>query len=1202
MEETVASSQKLVLPPPIVESQAYLDEIEDWVPGEIEVDDHGRLFKKYLRYEGFLDFLSRGFDIWATKVIPRQLLTHHLDIGKAKAYFENVVLDRPKLVVSKETKILWPKVCRDTELDYSGALYADLVLYVDEKAVERIEKVFLGMIPIMLGSEYDNLKGLSKTELLSKGEDPYDPFHYFIVKGTEKVLLLDEKISAMKILIFENSSRDTSPGIYLANMTNETMRGSNVVSIVMLSNSILHLRLSLLGKDNTLNLLTVFKLMGIEDPDEILKFIVSFTKPEWSRRVLEKLNRTYLEFRELGDPVEYITKIKSIPRKPYNERKADILTMFREELFPQVKPIPTEDKRKLSMLAQMTVRLLEFMAGFRPLDDRDSWVNKRLDAANESMRQLFQTAYNDLMRTLQKEITTKNLADLGIISQKVNGKIITDAFHTSFSSNNWGNGYYRPKNIVDMLKRDNLLEAYSHLSKVRVRGNEKSHGAHSRMVQPTACGFVCPAETPERGPCGVTKNLSITASLTARDPETDILIYEIVNSYISSEKTELNMAKCWFNGIFLGWCPGIMLKEKIVNARRKREIPLHTSVILDRDDTLTISTITSRLSRPLLIVNPESHRLVIDEKDLWGASFDTLIAEEVVEYLDPAEQEFALIAQTIWQLDERIKIYTNVYNDLARAYAKKAVILGEQYLPPEITGRFTEEEFKGFMKEVEEVSTLEAAEDEISNNRNLLSKIAGRRWFTHCDLEPLAQWGYSTSIIPLANHNLAPRLTFEAKMGTQALMTYHSQQLYRFDASMKSLAFPTQSYFETHVSEELGFADLGRGPLPSVIAVLTYWGWNQEDAFIINEHALELGHFRYIAEFSVRAIEKSEKEEEEIIKRPVLPRQNPEYSYENLDENGIARPGSVVKPRDALIGMVRRNKVTGEEKNITIFMPENKSGIIDAVYISGEKRKRIVSVRVRDTRIPQKGSKFALRPSQKGTAGLVMAAKDMPFNAQGISPDIIINPLAFPSRMTVGTILEIIISKALAVRAARWNAASFRSFDINLFAEQLERFGYHRYGEETLYSGITGQKMKASVYMGVALVQRLKHDVEDKIQSRGKTHIDPRTRQPPRGRKRGGGLRFGEQETWAMISHGAAYTLKERLCEASDASPIIFCTVCGDEAIINHVDKNYECRLCGAKGIDNFARGTLPYIQKHLNDILHGANIGIRYRLRKVEE
>lgn len=1344
-QETMTTPTDVSFPPPINILESLLENIEPYVPGDIQTDQHGHLYKKYLAYNGFLKFLTDGFDTWVTKVLPLQLRSRVIAVGDTYIYFEGGTLEKPMLSLSGQQALpMYPIIARRRNLDYFGAYYADLVqVDQNEEEIARQSRVFLGMIPIPIGSNFDHLSELDDVGKLAKGECPSDPGGYFIARGTDKVILFHEKLSAMKPLMYNGKK----PGEIVCSMTNETIYGSSVVWVIKTKNNLLRLKLTSLSKDNMVNLLSVFAALGMQDPTEITNFILSFTQERWADKVRGKLNATLVEYLDLGDPIVHIANASNMTKEQYSIQKKKIVDMLQRDLFPQIKPVEEENTRRLAMLAQMAIRILEHAAGFRKLDSRDDWSNKRLDPAAESLKQLFQIAFNMMMDEFEKEISGKGHTTLVSIYQKFKPAIITKAFTTSLTSNNFGiKGLYQ-KNIVEQLKNTNLLDVFSHLTRVRVTGQDRPHSTAPRMVQPTACGFICPAETQEREGCGIVKNIALTSVLTIYDPDTDVLILDFIEEDVKLTKTEYNTSKCWFNGIFYGWVPGKDLREKLVNARRGcqgedqercRILPEQMSVVLDRDDTLHITTTSSRLSRPLLIFNRETKNLVIAEKNLWNEPFDVLLLEGAVEYLDAFEQNVhAVIAESIWAVEDLQNILNDAYDALIKSYARLSVAQETTELPDKISALITEEDFKDIIGGITEEVDIEIANKEVNFAMEQVITAMKRLNYTHCEYDPQAIWGYAASAIPLPNHSVAPRITYQClsfetlvltpdgykeigflkdgdkvvtidpktyhrfvtriknhfiidpkehnkklyeittingrkiqatgdhpfltdngwirvneldvnrhhllmsigddishdtitgitlvksrlvadfeteaethsfitedgfishncKMGTQSVGIYHSQQRYRFPTSIKRLAFPTRSVFETQSSREMGFLDLPTGT-EATIALISA-AWNQEDSFIINRAALDFGRFRYIKEFSKSVTEKKEGDIEEIITFPPVRPGEPKERYNNLDKDGIIKIGSFINPHDAIIGRVRRNIITGQEDNASIYAGIGEYGIVDEVLITKSKEeKKIVTVKIRNVRIPQRGDKFALRPSQKGTLGIILDPEDMPRSANGLIPDIIMNPLAFPSRMTAGTLIEILGSKVGVLTGNRFNTTAFRPVNLNEVMNTLSMIGYHRQGDEIFYSGITGKPMKGYVFTGVTYIQKLKHDVEDKIQARAKGNVVPTTRQPVQGRILEGGQRFGEMETWAMMSHGAASVLKERLCDSSDASQIVYCTTCGTIAVTNHVDQKYECRICGDKG--NFARGTVPHVMNLMNQYLSGINSGVRYRFQEV--
>jgi len=223
---------------------------------------------------------------------------------------------------------------------------------------------------------------------------------------------------------------------------------------------------------------------------------------------------------------------------------------------------------------------------------------------------------------------------------------------------------------------------------------------------------------------------------------------------------------------------------------------------------------------------------------------------------------------------------------------------------------------------------------------------------------------------------------------------------------------------------------------------------------------------------------------------------------------------------------------------------------------------KMVKVRIRSVRIPQVGDKFASRHGQKGIVGMLYKQSDLPFTEEGIVPDIIMNPHAIPSRMTIGHLLESLLSKVSALEGLIGDGTPFSNLKIKTVSDRLEKLEYNKYGWEVMYNGFTGGKIKSPIFIGPTYYQRLKHLVDDKIHSRARGPVQILTRQPSEGRSRDGGLRFGEMERDCMISHGSAIFLKDRLMDQSDAFEIFVCDLCGFLAIGNRKQDIFECKNC----------------------------------------
>jgi DNA-directed RNA polymerase II subunit RPB2 len=327
-----------------------------------------------------------------------------------------------------------------------------------------------------------------------------------------------------------------------------------------------------------------------------------------------------------------------------------------------------------------------------------------------------------------------------------------------------------------------------------------------------------------------------------------------------------------------------------------------------------------------------------------------------------------------------------------------------------------------------------------------------------------------------------------------------------------------------------------------------------------------------------------------------------ERRYSSIDENGLPKLGSFVKEGDCLIGKVRKNLTTNQIENASSFVEVKQEGVVDRVLVStNPEGARVVKVKIRQIRKPVLGDKFASRFAQKGTIGMILPDEDMPFTASGVRPDLIINPHALPSRMTIGKMIEIVTSKVAAFTGERVNATAFRNFNTEEFMRNLTQYGYSSSGKERMYSGFDGKPLEARIFTGPCYYQALRHQVADKVQMRARGFVSQLTHQPVGGRKRGGGQRVGEMERDAIISHGASAFLQERLCLVSDAFETVYCSTCGTMAIANHLDDKYVCRSCDSDK-NEFGKICIPYSFKLMSQLLAGANYKIAFKTEKVNK
>lgn len=971
--------REMPLSPPLTRKVKAAEFSEDNTPGEIKIDESGRLLNSYFVYEGQLGSLVDFYDNWTSNILPMQLASRNLSLPEGPVTFENLIIQRPMIKAANGVPVpLYPQDARNLGYSYTADLYVDIVLNKGQPNEERANKRFIGKIPVMLGSELDWLSIKSEKEKTELGESIDDPVSYFIIKGTEKVVLIQEKLRANRFFLFNSAGK----GGVVCKITNNTLLGSSQITMLQGKNSgAIKVHLGFMGKKNpadklgsTVGVFQIFRMLGVKTPKEMLSYISLFTKPENMKRIFVTLQASFVKLSKIGDDIEYISKKKGIGSLDYNLKKADIMNDLLAQLFPQV---PKENVQgKLYMLSIMTVRLLEYIIGVRELDDRDDWGNKQLVPAAKSLELLFSSIWKEVITQAQNEIEDKKLSGLKSAERVINSNTVTDNFLESFTANNWGvqSSYMAKENITDILKRDSVQAVWAHLTVVNVPTDRKTKSAKVRMVNSTQLGYIDPADTPEGENCGLTKHTAMTLYISLDRPEN--VVVELLGKYVSDTPTEQTPNPYILNGVFQGWVAGKELKSYAIALKRNRRLFKDTCIVLERDGFFNIYTDSCRPTRPLLVV--ENGNLVYTQKSLQGSDFDTLLREGAVEYVDAWEQDTIMLAQNMDSVAMRkadIEMATRAVNDA------KYVLENSKTNDPE---------------EIKNMQTI------VSQNQEILNELVRKLPYTHAEMDPMAIFGISVALIPLPEHNPGPRLTYQAGMGKQALGIYHSNHALRFDTTSKMLAYPSRPLFETQMYDAIG---LGNRPSGStvIVAITTYAGFSQEDAIIMAKGAIDRGLFRSIVYKTYKSVLKKTKEVIEKFGRPEIKKEE-EGRYAAIDANGLPKLGSFVKEGDCLIGKVRTNLLTRKVENASSFVEVKQEGIVDRVLVStNAEGNQVVKVKIRQVRKPVMGDKFASRYAQKGTIGLIIPDEDMPFTADGIRPDIIINPHCFVGDTPVET-------------------------------------------------------------------------------------------------------------------------------------------------------------------------------------------------------
>ncbi len=1086
-------------------SSEKLSNADKWIILKSLFDEKGLVRQHLDSYNNFIEYEMQIIVDESGEVIP--------DIPGFKIKFGKIKIGVPKVrEADGATMEITPIEARIRELSYAADITLEMTpITIDERTqreeAEETLDIYIGKIPIMLKSCRCPLESLSEQELINRGEDPLDPGGYFIINGTERVLVTQEDLAPNRILA-EEASRSSS-ATHQAKVFSTRSGFRAPVTIERKKDG--NLRVSFPSVPGKIPLAILMRSLGLHSDKEIFEAI---SENEEIQKELIPVIDVASEIQVLKDPeksqqnaLDYIGKRVAIGQtKDYRIRRA--LQVLDRYLLPHIGNAEEDRIKKAYYLGQMAQKVMELALSLREPDDKDHYANKRLKLAGELFTSLFRVAFLNLVKDIKYQLErTAVRGRAPNIKTAVRADVITERIRHALATGNWVGG---KAGVSQLLNRTNHVGTLSHLRRVISPLSRSQPHFEARDLHPTQWGKICPAETPEGPNCGLVKNLGLASIISVGADERiieNILIDLGVIPINEVKNVKGDKVKVFLNGKLVGihqqYNPFIrQLREK----RRKGEIGQHVNIgYYHESKEIQINCDAGRATRPLfvlknknLLVSKDDIEKLKQNKYIWS----DLVQKGVIEYLDAEEEENAYIAM------------------------------------------------------FEEDMTAE---------------------HTHLEISPAAILGICASIIPFPEHNQSPRNTYEAGMVKQALGLFAANMHLRLDTRGHTLHYPQQPLVKTSPMEIIGINKRPAGQ-NFIIGMMSFEGFNIEDAIIINKASIERGlarsHFFRTYDAEERKYPGGEVDKFEIPERGVRGFKSAE-SYRLLSEvDGIIEPETQVNGGDVLIGRTSPPRFIKSYEEFELMQPNrretsknmrhNEKGIVDTVIISETvDGNKLVKIKVRDLRIPELGDKFSSRHGQKGVLGLVVEQADMPYTASGVIPDIIVNPHAMPSRMTLGQLFEGISGKIACTTGKLGDATAFEWTNITKLQEQLVDAGFEFNGREVMYNGITGDKYEAGIYCAPIYYQKLYHLVADKLHARARGPVQILTRQPTEGRAREGGLRFGEMERDCLVGHGSALLLKERLLDESDRTVILVCEKCGLLAVYDrNRDKRY-CPVCG---------------------------------------
>ena len=1096
--------------------------------------------------------------------------------------FKNFQIFRPQIHENNgATKIMFPHEARLRNFTYSAPMKLDLNIEIikrtgedlshQEKIFKNLKAIHIGKIPIMLKSNICVLKLFSHLNVDITKECKYDPGGYFIISGSEKTILAQERAAANNVMCF-NIKKNNNKWSWLAEIKSIPL--DKCISPKQI-NITISTRNSGYGHNIDINIprikqpipvIILFRALGVISDREIAEFVLLNIDDDRKKQMLYGLKSSMIvanKYLTHEEAFEYIvnysmyTPIKMTKEEGHKKKSEFTKNILKNDLFPHCKT----RIQKIYFLGYMVNKLLQTSFGWRKPDDRDSYNNKRIDLAGSLINNLFRNYFNKLVKDMQKQVVReinngswkstdniKNIINQTNIYKIVKSTTIENGIKRALATGDFGikNTNSSKVGVAQVLNRLTYISTLSHLRRVNTPIDKSGKLIPPRKLHNTQWGYICPAETPEGQSVGVVKNISQLTHITI--PTSVITIFSVLKGQIVEIDeyvpiiTYWNKVKVFVNGCWVGITnKPVELYRKLKTYKYKGIIDIFTSIVFDiKSLEIFICNDAGRLTRPLikvrnnkLILNTKNKNYINSENCNWDELFiNHELDESLLEYIDSKEQSHSLVA---------------------------------------------------------------TKERELYKKSDIVYK------YTHCEIHPSTIFGILASCIPFPEHNQSPRNTYQCAMGKQAMGTYTTNFNSRMDKTAYVQSYTMRPLVDTRLMNIIKLNEIPSGCMV-VVAIMTYSGYNQEDSIIFNEGSLKRGLFSATIYHTEKDEDKNIHGDQEIrCKADKTKTKGIKFgNYEKLNENGIIPENTKLENRDVIIGKVipikeNRNDPTKiiKYKDFSKIFRTNEECFVDKNYINRNgDGYTFAKIKTRTYRIPEIGDKFSSRHGQKGTIGLILPEDDMPFTAEGLKPDIIINPHCIPSRMTMAQLKETLLGKVLLELGLFGDGTSFGEFPIKDICENLKNLNYEKHGNEVLYNGMTGEQLETDVFIGPVFYQRLKHMVADKAHCRNIGPMVVLTRQPAEGRSRDGGLRFGEMERDCCVSHGAANFIRDRTYHCSDKYEVHICNCCGMIAIFN-ADKNiYTCRQCN--NYTDFSRVKIPYAFKLLMQELITMNIAPR--------
>lgn len=1139
--------------------------------------DKWNLLPAFLKNKGLvkqhIDSFNHFINVELKKIIKAEpVITSDIDpnfyikyldiyVGRAQRSDENIYGD------SKKESTITPNECRLSDLTYSAPIFVD-VQYTKGRVAYRRKALCIGRMPIMLRSDRCVLASKSEGEMFRMNECPLDPGGYFIVNGTEKVILVQEQLSKNRIIVETDNKKE----LIVASVTSST-HARKSKSYVVLKKDLLYAKHNILQED--VPICVLLRAMGVTSDMDMMAIVAGT-----DITLQDDFAVNFEETIKLGiftqqQALDFIGQRIPISRKggAFGQQRRNYVQEALEAIssvFIAHVPIDNLNFRpKALYVAHMARRVLIAKQNPKLVDDRDYVGNKRLELAGQLLSLLFEDLFKkyntDIKISMDKLLRRPNKVELPdpCPMMATHATHITSGMNRAIATGNWNLKRFRMDRagVTHLLSRLSFIASLGMMTRIQSQFEKTRKVSGPRALQASQFGMLCPADTPEGEACGLVKNLALMTHITTEDEEGPIK--QLIFMLGAEDIVTVGGAELYAPGsyvILLNGTPIAVTRHPshfLISFRRLRRsgrVSEFVSVFINHHHcTINVATDEGRICRPLIIVEDKKSKVTkryLKSLRQGSMDFDDFLARGLVEYLDVNEEN-----------DSNIAMYEN------------------------------------------KISTIS----------------------THLEIEPFTILGAVAGLIPYPHHNQSPRNTYQCAMGKQAIGFIASNQFLRIDTLLYLMVYPQRPLVKTRTIELTGYEKLPAGQ-NAIVAVMSYSGYDIEDALVLNKGSVDRGFGRcqVLRKYPVQ-LKQYANGTRDIIKPPDIENGVSVKKHALLDVDGIAAVGEKVSQGETYINKwVPDNanssglsETSSQTNGITATSSANPASALSSLnkgggYIPQSQTYRLpdpsiisnvmfhhnentgttlLKIQTRQTRRPEVGDKFSSRHGQKGVVGIIAEQVDMPFSDTGIVPDIIMNPHGFPSRMTVGKMLELVSGKSGILSGNFEYGTAFGGSKLADMSQCLIDHGYSYDGKDYLTSGITGEPLPAYVFKGPIYYQKLKHMVQDKMHSRSRGPRALLTRQPTEGRSRDGGLRLGEMERDCLIAYGASQLLRERLMLSSDKHEVEVCQNCGFMCF------GHWCQRCDKAGEEECGRVvkmTLPYAFRLLQAELVSMNVDTR--------